>query len=191
MSDMNTGASPADEMVEIDRFVKSARQARLTFCVFPKDVRSPLFDDAGVSRLLYAWLPELARREGAELAPRDIPSEELGGLVPASLSPQQLARAIDDDMQRARRLSDWLGPHVSGDVAALMSRGDDSILQPVLDRFAARHGFVAPVIAHSADRPDRSGSELESVPAPARPLPAERLLAHSLFEQAHDTLSRG
>ena len=106
-----------------------ARQVALHFCVFERDVNSPM-TDASLARLFYKHIPAAVEmdRSGSE----DSPGEA-----------RALARSIEKDMVVGRDYDQWLAGynHLPEGTRELFAKGKGNALNPVLDRLAEVGGY--------------------------------------------------
>lgn len=112
-----------------------ARQARLDFCVFRKDVGIP-GEVSSLARLIWLEIPEMAKSMGAKLEPDEGFPEGIGA------HPKPLIAAIARDAADSRPIASWLSHHISKDVAGVFQKGSENTLNPVLDAFAKANDVV-------------------------------------------------
>ena len=106
-----------------------ARQVALHFCVFERDVNSPM-TDASLARLFYRHIPAAVEMDssGREADPGDA---------------RLLSKAIERDMVVGRDYDQWLAGynHLPEGTREIFAKGKDNALNPVLDRLADIGGF--------------------------------------------------
>ena len=99
-----------------------ARKVALHFCVFERDMNSPM-TDASLARLFYKHIPSAVEmdRSGSEAS---------------SGEARALARAIEQDMVVGRDYDQWLAGynHLPEGTRQIFAKGAGNALNPVLDR---------------------------------------------------------
>lgn len=106
-----------------------AWRASLHFCVFKKDVHSPM-SDASLARLFFVHIPDAVRIDET-------------GEQAASSEARFLSRRIEQDMVVGRDYDRWLAGynHINPETRAMFARGKENSLNRVLDRLAEIGGF--------------------------------------------------
>ena len=106
-----------------------ARKVALHFCVFERDVNSPM-TDASLARLFYKHIPSAVEmdRSGSEAS---------------SGEARALARSIEQDMVVGRDYDQWLAGynHLPEGTRKIFAKGAGNALNPVLDRLADIGGY--------------------------------------------------
>lgn len=122
-----------------------ARQIALSFCVFERDVNSPM-TDASLARLFYKHIPAAVEMDskGKQSSPKEAAT---------------LARSIEQDMAVGRDYDEWLGGynHLPKGAREMFAKGKDNSLNPILDRLAQIGGYERSDILTREAKMQKSG----------------------------------
>jgi len=147
---MGEGVARVSGPVLDEGLVEGARKMALHFCVFERDVDSPM-TDASLARLFYRHIPAAVEmdRSGKEKEPGDA---------------RLLAKSLERDMAVGRDYDQWLAgyDHLPEGTRQTFAKGRDNSLNPVLDRLAAIGGYERNDILTKESAMQQQGSMVRS-----------------------------
>lgn len=105
------------------------RKASLEFCVFPHNCSSPL-DDSSIARIYYRHIPEFDNIIEKNLGAKSLTNDDI---KENKLRANKLAYFISEDIEKARTLAQWLGPHLSPETRAMYDKGSKNSFNKMFD----------------------------------------------------------
>lgn len=151
--------------------LEGARAARINLCVFEHDTKVP-GEVAAISRLLWKTIPELCKREGAQIDP-----EKEGHPPGVKSSEEWLTKSIGRDVEEGRPIISWLAKVATDQTKSMFAKGADNSLDAFLEAFSKKHGFQRrDVLAVEAGR-------AEPAPEPDFRRPAAAMASYVMGQQ--------
>ena len=147
---MGEGVGGRSGPVLDDGWNDRAKQVALHFCVFERDMNSPM-TDASLARLFYRHIPAAVEMDS-------------GGKEETAGDALMLARSIEKDMAVGRDYDQWLAGynHLPEGAREIFAKGKENALNPIMDRLADIGGYERSDLLAREARMQESGLMVKS-----------------------------